>query len=198
MEQKKEEKFTVKIDELIIYFMNNRNRMPSPRGLLVLVGGLVGISSQAAVKAKGLPFFLVTANSKKYLFGDSLNYYLIESKNSFINLLKAKCKELLPNLEFPDIEKIVKNVSANVGNDDYKLENKYNPELFFPKYMMEWSNMFDIVNKSCSSPEGWPVLLTYVLNFFIEVYIKNDSENTFSSLLPIIIENAFYISKILQ
>ena len=57
MEQKKEEKFTVKIDELIIYFMNNRNRMPSPRGLLVLVGGLVGISSQAAVKAKGLPFF---------------------------------------------------------------------------------------------------------------------------------------------
>ena len=148
-------------------------------------------------KRRKKSFVLVTAGGKNYFFGDALNYYLINSENSFINLMKKTFENMFRNIDFPDWKKILKNVALNIGNKNYKINNLFNPEDKFPDYLKNWNDIFDLIKRNTNKPEEWPFILTYVLDIFMTTYFKHFGGKELIELFPIVIENAFYTSKII-
>ena len=67
-----------------------KDQLKSPNLTIVFISGMVGYSCQAVMLEKKQNYNLVkTNNGKNYIFGDSLNYYLIGAKYSFYNILKG-------------------------------------------------------------------------------------------------------------
>ncbi len=179
------------------YYNQNMIPFPDKKEFLIMLSGLCGYACQMAVREEKKSFVLVTAGGKNYFFGDALNYYLINSENSFINLMKETFENLFRNIDFPDWKKILKNVASNIGNKNYKINNLFNPEDKFPDYLKNWNDIFDLIKRNTNKPEEWPFILTYVLDIFMTTYFKHFGGKELIELFPIVIENAFYTSKII-
>lgn len=179
------------------YYNQNMKSFPDKKEFLIMLSGLCGYACQMAVREEKKSFLLVTAGGKNYFFGDALNYYLINSENSFINLMKEKFENMFRNIDFPDWKKISENVALNIGNKNYKINNSFNPEDKFPYYLKNWNNIFDLVKRNTNKPEEWPLILTWVLDIFMNYYFKHFGGKELIELFPIVIENAFYTSKII-
>ena len=76
------------------YYNQNMKSFPDKKEFLIMLSGLCGYACQMAVREEKKSFLLVTAGGKNYFFGDALNYYLINSENSFINLMKEKFENM--------------------------------------------------------------------------------------------------------
>ncbi len=187
----------VKPYELLGYFLQRKDDFQDIDDFLITLGGLCGYACQMAAKVEKTTFFAVKAAGKNYFFGDGLNYYLLQSRNSFIQIIKNKFESMLPGEEFPDFVKMMKNVAGNIGNKDYKINNLFNPEDKFSYYLEIWNKIFDVIKRNCNKPEGWPILLTLTLVEFMQIYTKNYGKEKMISLLPTILENACYVSKIM-
>ena len=193
-----EETFIVETKHLLEYFKNNSDSFQDIKDFMLTLGALCGYACQAAAREEQKSYLLVKAAGKNYFFGDGLNYYLIESSNSFINIMKKKYVSIFKNSDFPDIVNILKNVSKNIGNKDYKINSFFNPEEKFPYYMKIWKNIIDLVKKSSNKPEGWPVALSLTLDFYMNFFLLCFGGKELFLLFPSIIENAIYISKMIE
>lgn len=190
--------FIVQKSFLLDYFNENSSSFPDKKEFMITLGALCGYACQEAAKLEQKGYLLVKAAGKNYFFGDGVNYYLLESSNSFIALMKKKFESMFKNNDFPDFVKILKNVASNIGNKNYKINGLFNPEEKFPYYLKVWNDIFDIVKKSSNKPEGWPVVLTLVLDHFMNVFFVCFGGKELITLFPTIIENAFYISKMIE
>ena len=180
--------------ELLDYFNKNEKSYPDKSDFLITLGALCGIACQLAAKEAKREYSLVKAGDKNYFFGNGLNYYLLESNNSFINIIKNK----FTDSAFPNVVDILKKVAGNIGNKNYKINELINPEEKYSYYLEIWEQISDIVKNNTNVPEGWPIILTKTLEHYILVYTLIYGEDQMISLLPTIIENAFYVSKIIQ
>ena len=191
------ENIMIKPYDLMNYFFQRKECFNDIGYLLITLGGLCGYACQMAAKQEKKNAILVKTGEKNYFFGEGLNYYLLESKNSFKNIIKNKFESIFPEIKFPDVGEMVKNVAKNVGNKNYKIGGVFNPEDKFYYYLEIWNDITDIIKNNCSKPEGWPILISLTLAEFISAYIKFFGKEKFIILLPIILENAFYTSKII-
>ena len=139
-------------------------------------------------------------NGKNYIFGDALNYYLLEAKTSFYNILMGQYTIKMPGSEPIQIKPVLTRVAGNIGFDTYLIGNKFNPEKIFDfeLYRSTWKKFYDTLIKYCSNSDEWPVLFSISLTQFldlIDIYLGRDG---YANLANIAFENAVYVSKISQ
>ena len=129
-----------KFSDLIL---SMKEKLKAPNTTIVFISGMAGYSCQAAMLEKKQSYNLVkTTNGKNYIFGDSLNYFLIESQFSFYNILMGQYKHKLPDLDIIDVKPFLVNVAGNVGNEKYLIKDIFNPETIFDFefYRSTWKN----------------------------------------------------------
>ena len=139
-------------------------------------------------------------NGKNYIFGDALNYYLLETKTSFYNILMGQYTIKMPGAEPIQIKPVLTRVAGSIGFDTYLIGNKFNPEKIFDfeLYRSTWKKFYDTLIKYCSNSDEWPLLFSISLTQFldlIDIYLGRDG---YANLANISFENAVYVSKISQ
>ena len=183
----------------LIYSM--KDQIKDPDKTIIFVSGMVGFSCQAALMEKKQSYNLVKlANGKHYIFGDALNYYLIESKTSFYNILMGQYITKLPGAEPIQIKPILTRVASSIGFDTYLIGNKFNPEKVFDfeLYRSTWKKFYDTMIKYCSNSDEWPVLFSITLTQFLDLIALFFGRNGYAELAYNAFENAVYVSKISQ
>ena len=135
--------------------------------------GLAGYSCQAAVmetqiirdkKAFNEVFHLIVSPSgDKFIFGDAINDYLFGNKHSVWNMLKGMYKYMYPKIGIPAVSPIIKKVTANIVNPDYKVCGEHTPNALSEMYALIWKNIYPKMRNYCPNPEEWPVLYSMVL-----------------------------------
>ena len=181
--------------------LSMKDKLQEPALTIVFISGLVGYSCQAALLEKKSKYSIVnTTNGKNYIFGDELNYYLIDSKYSFYKILMGQFCQKMPGLEPIKIEPYIKNVAANIGNENYKIQDKFNPEqiIDFELYKETWEKFYDTLIKYCKNSEEWSILFSISLTNFLNIIDKCYGIVEYVAMVPIALENAFYVSKISQ
>ena len=183
----------------LIYSM--KDQIKDPEKTIIFVSGMVGFSCQAALMEKKQSYNLVKlTNGKHYIFGDALNYYLIESKTSFYNILMGQYITKLPGAEPIQIKPILTRVASSIGFDTYLIGNKFNPEKVFDfeLYRSTWKKFYDTLIKYCSNSDEWPVLFSITLTQFLDLIVLFFGRNGYAELANNAFENAVYVSKISQ
>jgi len=148
----------------LIYSM--KDQIKDPDKTIIFISGMVGFSCQAAMMEKKQNYNLVkTTNGKHYIFGDALNYYLIESKISFYNILMGQYTFKIPGAEPIKIKPVLTRVASSIGLDSYLIGNKFHPEKVFDfdLYRSTWKKFYDTLIKYCSNSDEWPVLFSISL-----------------------------------
>ena len=107
--------FIVKTNFLLNYFNENSSSFPGKIYFMITLGALCGYTCQTASRDEQKSYFLVKSADKNYYFGRRLNYYLLESTNSFIILMKKNFEFMFKNNGFPDFVKILNNVASNIA-----------------------------------------------------------------------------------
>ena len=188
-------------NEFVKLIFSMKEKLESPNVTIVFVSGMVGYSCQAALLEKKQSYNLVkTKNGKNYIFGDSLNYYLIESKNSFYKMLMGHFHNKLPELDLIKIEPFLTNVASNVGNEKYLIKGVFNPEKIFDFdfYRSTWNKFKETLNKYCKTADEWPILFSAALNHLLEIIDSIYGRDCYIDFTSIALENAIYVSKISQ
>ena len=181
--------------------LSMKEKLQSPNVTIVFISGMVGYACQAALLEKKQSYNLVkTTNGKNYIFGDSLNYYLIDSKNSFYKILMGQFLHKLPELGLIKIEPFLTNVASNIGNEEYLIKEMFNPERIFDFdfYSSTWKNFKETLNKYCKTVDEWPILFSIALNNFLGVIDSLYGRDCYIYFTSIALENAIYVSKISQ
>ena len=158
-------------------------------------------SCQAAMMEKKQSYNLVKiTNGKHYIFGDALNYYLIESKMSFYNILMGQYTFKIPGAEPIKIKPVLTRVANSIGLDSYLIGNKFHPEKVFDfdLYRSTWKKFYDTLIKYCSNSDEWPVLFSISLTQFLDLIYLFLGINGYAELANNAFENAVYVSKISQ
>ncbi len=162
--------------------------------LLAYACGLAGYACHLAVKANHGSFMQVeTKSGKKYYFGDDVNQYLLESKHSVLNYMSGAYSYISPGKALPDVVPIIQNAASVIGNEEYRLWNRYAPEEVFRSIKDCWDGIYDnMTAKYCKTPSEWPILFGIVLqNIMIELMKSYSPESVFIAAL----ECTIFISK---
>ena len=178
-----------------------KEKLKAPNTTIVFISGMVGYSCQAAMLVKKHGYNLVkTTNGKNYIFGDSLNYYLLESKFSFYNVLMGQYKHKLPYLDIINVKPFLIKVSSNIGNEKYLIKDIFNPERIFDFefYRSTWKNFSETLNKYCKTTDEWPILFSIAMINFLDVIDSVYGRDCYIFFTTIALENAIYVSKISQ
>ena len=178
-----------------------KEQLKSPNLTIVFISGMVGYSCQAVMLEKKQNYNLVkTNNGKNYIFGDSLNYYLIGSKYSFYNILMGQFHNKLPEHDIIKIEPFLTNVASNIGNEKYLIKDIFNPEKIFDFefYRSTWKNFSETLNKYCKTADEWPILFSIAMTKFLDIIDSSYGRDCYVYFTTIALENAIYVSKISQ
>ena len=183
----------------LIYSM--KDEIKDPDKTIIFISGMVGFSCQAALMEKKQSYHLVKlTNGKHYIFGDALNYYLLQSKMSFYNILMGQYTTKIPGAEPIQIKPVLNRVASSIGFDTYLIGNKFNPEKVFDfeLYCSIWKKFYDTLIKYCSNSDEWPVLFSISLTQILELIDLFLGRNGYAELANNAFENAVYVSKISQ
>lgn len=139
--------------------------------LLCALGSLAGYACQASVRAqavaRGLPetALLVSAETKDgntYYFGDNLNKPLAESQYSVWGIAGGGAQQYGCNA-LPDLTGIFKHVTETGGTPAFgkpRVPDGHAAHDLPINYVKTlWPALFPTIQKFCSNPEHWPVLL---------------------------------------
>ena len=188
-------------NEFVKLIINMEQELKTLNDSVAFISGMVGYSCQAALLEKKQNYFLAkTTIGKNYIFGDSLNYYLIESKFSFYNILMGQFHNKLPEKDILDIKPYLCRVASNIANEKYLIQGLFNPEKIFDFefYRSNWKNFYKTLIKYCKTPEEWPILFSIAMINFLDIIDKTCGKECYIIMTSIALENAIYISKILQ
>ena len=177
--------------------------LDDPNLKIVFASGMVGYSCQAAAfKKNPMNFNLakLMIPDMKMVSCEQIYNYLYGTKDSVYNFLIQQFREKLPNLEVPKYTSYNSEVILNFGNENYLIENKFNPEKVFDYklYSSTWEKFFDNLIKYCKTPDEWPMLFAIALNFFLEGAYFIGGKGSYTLFFDIAFKNAIYISKIPQ
>ena len=178
-----------------------KDLIKEPDKTLIFISGMVGYSCQAALIEKKQSYNLVKlTNGKNYIFGDALNYYLLNAKTSFYNILMGQYTIKMPGAEPIQIKPVLTRVASSIGFDTYLIGNKFHPEKIFDfeLYRSTWKKFYDTLIKYCSNSDEWPVLFSISLTQFLDLIDICLGRNGYANLANIAFENAVYVSKISQ
>ena len=178
-----------------------KDLIKEPDKTIIFISGMVGYSCQAALIEKKQSYNLVKlTNGKNYIFGDALNYYLLNAKTSFYNILMGQYTIKMPGAEPIQIKPVLTRVASSIGFDTYLIGNKFHPEKIFDfeLYRSTWKKFYDTLIKYCSNSDEWPVLFSISLTQFLDLIDICLGRNGYANLANIAFENAVYISKISQ
>ena len=194
-----------KLQEGAKEFMNlissMKDLIKEPDKTIIFISGMVGYSCQAALIEKKQSYNLVKlTNGKNYIFGDALNYYLLNAKTSFYNILMGQYTIKMPGAEPIQIKPVLTRVASSIGFDTYLIGNKFHPEKIFDfeLYRSTWKKFYDTLIKYCSNSDEWPVLFSISLTQFLDLIDICLGRNGYANLANIAFENAVYVSKISQ
>ena len=194
-----------KLQEGAKEFMNlissMKDLIKEPDKTIIFISGMVGYSCQAALIEKKESYNLVKlTNGKNYIFGDALNYYLLNAKTSFYNILMGQYTIKMPGAEPIQIKPVLTRVASSIGFDTYLIGNKFHPEKIFDfeLYRSTWKKFYDTLIKYCSNSDEWPVLFSISLTQFLDLIDICLGRNGYANLANIAFENAVYVSKISQ
>ena len=154
--------------------------------LLEYASGLAGYACHKAVIANHEAFALVeTNNGKKYHFGDSVNKYLLENKLSVLCFINGAYNYICPGKGLPNAFTIIEKSASVVGDEEYKIWNRYLPEEVFKATKECWDGIFEnMTSKYCKNPSEWPILFGIVLqNIMLGEMKFNNPENIYSNVL---------------
>ena len=183
----------------LIYSM--KDLIKEPDKTIIFISGMVGYSCQAALIEKKQSYNLVKlTNGKNYIFGDALNYYLLNAKTSFYNILMGQYTIKMPGAEPIQIKPVLTRVASSIGFDTYLIGNKFHPEKIFDfeLYRSTWKKFYDTLIKYCSNSDEWPVLFSISQTQFLDLIDICLGRNGYANLANIAFENAVYVSKISQ
>ena len=178
-----------------------KDLIKDPDKTIIFISGMVGYSCQAALIEKKQSYNLVKlTNGKNYIFGDALNYYLLNAKTSFYNILMGQYTIKMPGAEPIQIKPVLTRVASSIGFDTYLISNKFHPEKIFDfeLYRSTWKKFYDTLIKYCSNSDEWPVLFSISLTQFLDLIDICLGRNGYANLANIAFENAVYVSKISQ
>ena len=178
-----------------------KDLIKDPDKTIIFISGMVGYSCQAALIDKKQSYNLVKLTTgKNYIFGDALNYYLLEAKISFYNILMGQYTIKMPGAEPIQIKPVLTRVASSIGFDTYLIGNKFHPEKIFDfeLYRSTWKKFYDTLIKYCSNSDEWPVLFSISLTQFLDLIDICLGRNGYANLANIAFENAVYVSKISQ
>ena len=178
-----------------------KDLIKEPEKTIIFISGMVGYSCQAALIEKKESYNLVKlTNGKNYIFGDALNYYLLNAKTSFYNILMGQYTIKMPGAEPIQIKPVLTRVASSIGFDTYLIGNKFHPEKIFDfeLYRSTWKKFYDTLIKYCSNSDEWPVLFSISLTQFLDLIDICLGRNGYANLANIAFENAVYVSKISQ
>ena len=140
---------------------------------VLYAAGLAGYACQAAVmetqiirdkkKFNEVFHLILGPNESKYIFGDAINDYLFGNKYSVWNLVSGTYKHMYPRISVPSPAPIIKKVTANVVNPDYKVCGEQPINTLLDMYALLWKNIYKKMRNYCPNPEEWPVLYGMVL-----------------------------------
>ena len=138
------------------------------RKALIFSSSLAGYACHQAVIGEKKSFVIVeTKDKKKFYFGDDVNKYLLENKNSVIGLCNA-----IVNLSNEDILKMVSDFAKNVGNEDMTLCG-LEPQNIFNEVKQCWDGIYEnMTSKYCKSPSEYPILFGIVLQNMLIIALK--------------------------
>ena len=194
-----------KLQEGAKEFMNlissMKDLIKEPDKTIIFISGMVGYSCQASLIEKKQSYNLVKlTNGKNYIFGDALNYYLLNAKTSFYNILMGQYTIKMPGAEPIQIKPVLTRVASSIGFDTYLIGNKFHPEKIFDfeLYRSTWKKFYDTLIKYCSNSDEWPVLFSISLTQFLDLIDICLGRNGYANLANIAFENAVYVSKISQ
>ena len=162
--------------------------------LLAHASGLAGYACHKAVVENHEEFVLLgTNNGKKYYFGDSVNKYLLENKLSVLCFINGAYNYICPGKELPDASTTIKRAVSVVGDDKYKIWDRYLPEEVFKAIKECWDGIFEnMTSKYCKNPSEWPILFGIVLqNIMLGEMKFSNPENIYSAVL----ECTLFVSK---
>lgn len=141
--------------------------------VVLYAAGLAGYSCQAAVmetqiirdnkKFNEVFHLVISPTGDKFIFGDAINDYLFGNKHSVWNMLSRSFKKLYPGLSVPSAAPIIKKVTANIVNPDYKVVGEHSPSELNDMYAMIWKTIYIKMRNYCPNPEEWPILYSMVL-----------------------------------
>lgn len=186
------------------------NAMKSEKGvhvesILCALGALAGYACQANLRAQalenGMPetaafIVIVTADGKKYFFGDPLNQVLAESQYSVWSLAAGAaqhngCSSL------PDILEIFEHVTKAVGNVEFgipRIPEGHQPGDTPINYLkVLWPNLLPTIKQFCQKPSEWPILLGFAVQ---EVINMSKGVIAPDLAIKIVMESAIPMSKV--
>ena len=170
--------------------------------LLLVCSGLAGMSCQMTVRKlaelKQLPLKQVLIlveykNGKKYLMGDNLNYFLLESQFSVYHLVLGIYHHIVPEKPLPDMHQYVRTCIDNLGKENYKLWDKILEQDIKKINFSFWEKSHAVAERYCKTPEELPILYGLILQNAMEMAIKViDAEK----VLDLTIENILFSAKL--
>lgn len=186
-----------KFTELVLSMDGELN---DPNLKIVFASGMVGYSCQAAAFEKNPMNFILSkpmVPDMKMISCELINNYLY---GSVYNFLIQQFRQKFPNLEVPKYTSYNLEVILNFGNENYLIENKFNPQKVFDLklYSSTWEKFFDSLIKYCKTPDEWPMLFTIALNIFLEGTYFIGGKGSYTLFFDIALKNAIYISRIPQ
>ena len=102
-----------------------KDLIKEPDKTIIFISGMVGYSCQAALIDKKQSYNLVKLTTgKNYIFGDALNYYLLNAKTSFYNILMGQYTIKMPRAEPIQIKPVLTRIASSLGFDTYLIGNK--------------------------------------------------------------------------
>ncbi len=173
--------------------------------LLGLIGSLAGFSCQMAIREsfvktgkatlKQVVMEVGDKDGRKYYFGDLQNECLLTNKYSVWVLVGGTAQHLgLKSL--PDINEMVAYTSSVVGGEEFgkpRLPNGREISDLPINYVKHvWSRIIPTLNKFCSSPLEWPVMLGLTAQ---EIMTMGKDAIDAASALTIVMECAIPASK---
>ena len=138
------------------------------RKALIFSSSLAGYACHQAVIGENKCFVIVeTKDRKKFYFGDDVNKYLLENKNSVIGLCNA-----IVNPSNEDILKMVSDFAKNVGGEDMTVGG-LEPQNIFNEVKQCWDGIYEnMTSKYCKSPSEYPILFGIVLQNMLIIALK--------------------------
>ena len=188
-------------DEFFKFILSMKEQLITPDIIIIFLSGIVGYACQAALFENKQNYSIVnTTNGKKYIYGNALNHYLLNSKGSLYNILMGKFCNKLSQSEPLKINPFLIRVDQNIGNENYLINDEFNPEQIFDFefYHSTWKLFYDKLIKYCNSPDEWPILISISLCTFLDKIDSIFGRDSYKNFVSIAFENAIYVSKISQ
>lgn len=172
------------------------------RDLTAAVGALSGYVCQATVwqnsviDMKWSPQMVFarveTKNGKRYYFGDFINAFLLEDKNSIWENTKFLYEKIFESSEVPDITPIISKVAKSVGDESYKIEGRVEPDKYVVVTHGRWRVAKAIFDKLNIKAQDWPMVCNYIIENVMQ-FVKDKMEPEL--FVSILMEFAICISK---